>query len=58
MKDRATFERDIKYLGEHAVSHASDTRGALLVAEILLDIRDQNERIIRHLNVMHPHDVG
>jgi hypothetical protein len=57
MRERNVIEAVVQKLEQLPIG--SDTQGTatLLIVELLLDIRDQNERIIRHLNVMHPHDV-
>ena len=52
MKERRAFERDIEHLGEHAGSQTSGPRATFIVAELLLDIRDQNERIVELLKAI------
>lgn len=49
MKDRQAFEREINHLGDHAGSRSTGPRATFIVAELLLDVRDQNERIIELL---------
>ncbi|HYK01291.1 MAG TPA: hypothetical protein VE974_06015 [Thermoanaerobaculia bacterium] len=51
-KDRQAFEREITHLGDHTGSQHTGPRATFIVAEILLDIRDQNERIIELLKAI------